>query len=85
MDRTQIYLPPEQHKALLKEAARRGISFAALMREIVTDHLEKDKKLKKPPKEVYLRLVGLGQSGARDVSEHHDRYLAEALKNDHHG
>jgi len=30
-------------------------------------------------------LVGLGQSGLSDVSERHDYYLAEALKNDHNG
>jgi len=79
VNRTQIYLPPEQHQALRQEAARRGISLAGLIREIIAEHLEKNKKLQKPPKEVYMRLVGLGNSGAEDVSKHHDRYLAEVL------
>ena len=33
--RTQIYLEPDQHRALLEEARDRGVSLAALLREIV--------------------------------------------------
>ena len=34
--RTQIYLEPDQHRALLEEARDRGVSLAALLREIVS-------------------------------------------------
>jgi hypothetical protein len=34
--RTQVYLDPDDHRALNDEAHRRGISLAALMREIVS-------------------------------------------------
>jgi hypothetical protein len=34
--RTQIYLEPDHHRALLEEARARGISLAALLREIVS-------------------------------------------------
>jgi hypothetical protein len=37
--RTQIYLPPEEHRRLSAQAAARGISLAALMREIVSSHV----------------------------------------------
>jgi hypothetical protein len=38
--RTQIYLDPEQHRKLVDEAAARGTSLAALLREVVGEHLE---------------------------------------------
>lgn len=31
-----------------------------------------------------LRLLGVGNSGQRDISEHHDRYLAETVTNEPH-
>jgi len=34
--RTQIYLEPDDHRALLEEARERGISLAGLLREIVS-------------------------------------------------
>lgn len=37
--RTQVYLDPEQHAALIAEAAARGISLAELMRRIVDAHV----------------------------------------------
>jgi len=83
--RTQIYLDPDQHRILLQEAALRGISFAELIRQIITEHLKRQDAREQTPREAYLRIVGMGASGRRDVSERHDHYLAEALKHDHHG
>lgn len=37
--RTQVYLDPEEHRKLTREARERGISLAALMREIVSIHV----------------------------------------------
>lgn len=82
MQRTQIYLYPEQHRALLNEAAQKGISLAELVRQIVTEHLERQGKSPTVPKEVFLRIVGMGTSGKKDISERHDYYLAEALLDD---
>ncbi|MGB9663274.1 MAG: CopG family transcriptional regulator [Moorellaceae bacterium] len=82
MQRTQIYLHPEQHQALLNEAAQKGVSLAELVRQIVEEHLERRVKPPGTPKEVYLRIVGIGASGKTDISERHDHYLAEALSND---
>ena len=37
--RTQIYLEPSQHAALLKEARRLGLSLAGMIRKLVEDHV----------------------------------------------
>lgn len=37
--RTQIYLDPDDHRRLAAEAHARGISLAALLREIVSERL----------------------------------------------
>lgn len=82
MQRTQIYLRPEQHRALLKEATEKGISLAELIRQIVEKHLERRSAFPEKPKEVFQRIVGIGASGKTDISERHDHYLAEALSSD---
>ncbi|MGH2792820.1 MAG: CopG family transcriptional regulator [Actinomycetota bacterium] len=38
--RTQIYLDPDQHRKLIEEAASRGVSLAALLRDLVREHLD---------------------------------------------
>ena len=40
--RTQIYLDPEDHRKLCEEARRRGVSLAALLREVVGSHLSEN-------------------------------------------
>ncbi len=85
MQRTQIYLRPEHHRALLEEAGRQGISLAELIRRIVEKHLEQRNITKEVSRETYLRIVGIGTSGKTDVSERHDDYLAEALDDEHNG
>jgi hypothetical protein len=37
--RTQIYLDPDDHRRLTDEAHRRGVSLAALLREIIRERL----------------------------------------------
>ncbi len=77
--RTQIQLKPEQHRKLKEEAFRRGMSLSALVREIL-EH----RYARRPPKKIDLEkawaFVGAGRSGASDVSEHHDDYLAGKRK-----
>jgi predicted transcriptional regulator len=79
MHRTQVYLSPEQHRRLAEQAAREGVSLAALVRRAVAEYL--DRREFRPPaaRDAYLRIVGLGSSGQSDVAERHDHYLAEAL------
>lgn len=74
LKRTQIYLEPEQHKLLKREAAAKGISLAELLRQLAKEHLHKE-----PQREDFARIVGLGRSGVADVSEDHDRHIGEAV------
>lgn len=81
--RTMVYLESEEIKALRMEAAKKGISLAELMRRLVRLHLEKGKPQSPAAPKAYLRIVGLGSSCRKDISERHDRYLAEALRREH--
>lgn len=79
--RTQIYLEPEQHRDLLREAHAEGVSLAELIRRIVRRHIEQ-----KPESRAHRRglrsFVGLGTSGLEDVSERHDAYLGNSFHDD---
>jgi len=76
--RTQVYLTPEQHTSLKEEARKHGVSLAELLRHVVDEYLHQTK-----PKEEFMKIVALGRSGRRDVSEKHDQYLTEALESKH--
>ncbi len=78
-----IYLDPEQHRALRKEAASQGISMAELLRRVVRRHLDGRGMSVTVPPDAYLKIVALGSSDHTDVSERHDSYLAEALTREH--
>jgi hypothetical protein len=77
-----VYLDPEQHRALRTEAAREGISMAELLRRLVARHLEQRRGSRPVAQDAYLRIVALGASGRRDISERHDTYLVGALRRD---
>jgi hypothetical protein len=80
--RTMVYLEPEQLQSLQFEARNQRISLAELMRRLVKNHLTKDKGVPPASKEAYLKIVGLGSSGKKDISEKHDHYLAEAFRHE---
>lgn len=80
--RTQIYLKPFQHAALLKEARRLGLSLAGLIRKLADDHVLKrgeGELSAQERKKAALSLVGLGRSGFTDVSQRTDAYLGHAI------
>jgi hypothetical protein len=81
--RTMVYLEYEQLQSLQKEARSQRISFAELMRRLVKEHLHKDQGVPVVPKEAYLKIVGLGKSGNKDISENHDHYLGKAIFREH--
>jgi len=78
--RTMVYLEPEQLQSLQLEARNQRISLAELMRRLVKNHLIKDNGAPAASKEAYLKIVGLGSSGKKDISEKHDHYLAKAIR-----
>jgi hypothetical protein len=74
LKRTQVYLEAEQHRLLKREAEAKGVSLAGLIRQLAHDHL-----YKRPQREDFARIVGLGKSGVRDISQAHDRSLGETV------
>ncbi len=75
--RTQIYLDPDQHRALRREARRAGLSMAALIRRLLDEHLRP--RPDGASRKHLLGLVGLWDDPRPDVSEDHDRYLGDTL------
>jgi hypothetical protein len=81
MVRTQIQLTENQLDSLKRLSVNSGRSIADLIREAVELSLRKqgaansDDRIKRA-----LGVAGKFSSGARDVSVHHDDYLADAFK-----
>jgi ribbon-helix-helix CopG family protein len=76
MIRTQIQLDEAKAEALKRKATERGVSMAALIREAVDTLLAQDDR--EAIRRRALSVAGKFHSeGPTDVSEEHDRYLAE--------
>lgn len=72
MHRTQISLEPEQYRRLGEEARLRGISLAALIRNLIDEHLGRQR----PPEQDPLDdLIGIGQGSGAPVGREHNRHL----------
>jgi hypothetical protein len=78
MLRTQIQLKEEQLEWLRSRARTRGISISQLIRESISFYRTHEEHLPGDQKRKALEAVGRFSSGASDVSERHDDYLAEA-------
>ncbi len=81
MVRTQIQLS-EQQAAVLKDlAAQRGASMAELIRRAIDLWIEAEGAVtREERKRRALAAVGQFRSGLKDLSENHDKYLAEAYE-----
>jgi plasmid stability protein len=76
--RTQISLPPEDHRRARARASELGISMAEYIRRLVARDLRGERQ----PAPVSA-LLNLGSSGdGADVSTHKDAYVGEALMAD---
>jgi hypothetical protein len=81
MVRTQVQLSDQQLVALRALAAREGVSIAELVRRGVEQLLrgrhgpDPDERKKRA-----LEAIGKFRSRRSDVSENHDRYLADAFR-----
>jgi hypothetical protein len=78
MIRTLISLDAKDLKRLKREALERGVSLAELIRCLVRDHLRSRSTKKSFQVEDFLAIVGLGESGEKEVSARHDRHVGEA-------
>ncbi len=81
MQRTQIYLQPELSAALDRLARERRTSRAELIRLAARRLLEQEGVEEEDP---IMGIVGLMHGGPGNVSEEHDRYLAELTLRDMH-
>jgi hypothetical protein len=68
----QIYLEPQQDYILGNLAKRKGVSKA----EIIRKSLDKFLREIRLEEDSGMGLIGLGNSGKRDLSDHHDKYLS---------
>jgi hypothetical protein len=80
VERTQISLEPEQAERLRTLARQRGVSMAHLIRDAV-DQVYGGAVIPPTLTERWdraLATVGIGESGAVDLAENHDRHLDDA-------
>ena len=67
----QVYIEPQQDYVLGNLAKKKGISKAEIIRKSLDQYLREI-----PPEEdPGLGLIGLGNSGRKGLSDHHDKYL----------
>ena len=72
----QIYLRPDQDRALRQMAEKEKVSIAELVRRGV-DRLLTEVPVEQDPA---MGIIALGRSNTKDLSVAHDRYLIKALK-----
>ncbi len=72
--RTQISLPPDDHRRAKERAAELGISLSEYFRQLVARDLGAPRG-----KADVTRLFNLGASDYDDVAANHDAHLAEIL------
>ena len=72
--RTQIYLPPEEHRRARRRAAELGVSLAEYVRRLVRQDLGGSGRAADVSS-----LFALGDSGGSDVARQKDAYIGEAI------
>jgi hypothetical protein len=75
MVRTQIALPPEEHRKAKAKAAELNISLAEYVRRLVARDLDGER-----PRGDITRIFGLGRSGRSDISSRVDEFVGEAVE-----
>ena len=77
MVRRQIQLTDEQDNAVRREAVERGLSIAAVIRELVEASLRDERAGQIG---LAVSVFGRHRSGLHDVAEQHDDYLVDAFR-----
>lgn len=73
MHRTQISLEPQQYDLLMREARRRGVSLAAVVRALVTEQLQVRPRAR--GKTPLASITGLGEGDGQPVGRRHNEFL----------
>lgn len=79
MSRTQITLPPENHRRARRRAAELGISLAEYIRRLVDRDLRADTQ----PRADISAIFDLGDSGGSDIANHKHEYIGDAVEAAH--
>lgn len=75
MTRIQCYIDSELDEKLEELASQLKMSKSEIIRQSIRDFLKMKKTDVEDP---LMGIIGLGRSGLHDVSENHDKYLAES-------
>lgn len=73
MRRTQISLEPEQYDLLTREARRRGVSLASVVRSLVTEQLRSPSRA--AAKSPLAAITGIGAGDGQAVGSNHNEFL----------
>ncbi len=73
MKRTQISLTEREYDFVRREARRRRMSMAAVVRELVQERMVADRRV--PADHPFRDIIGLGHGDGSPASEKHDEYL----------
>lgn len=83
LTKTPVYLESEQQKMLKKLAKKERISVSGLIRQLVDQYISLIKINSGKVRRKRLSIIGIGDSGLTDVSENHDKYVGEAVAEQH--
>jgi hypothetical protein len=81
--KTQVYLEAEQRKVLKELAKRRHVSLSGLIREAMEQYISIHKIASGRTPRKRPSFIGIGSSGLTDVSINHDKYIGEAIAEEH--
>lgn len=73
MRRTQISLSRSEYIFLRREAKRRGMSMAAVVRKLIREQMTTRERI--PADHPFREIIGIGHGDGTPVSEKHDEYL----------
>ena len=75
MQRTQISLESEHYELLVRESRQRGVSLAAVVRQLIADGLRKPGRRSRSRAGPLARIKGLGEGTGEAVGRQHNRNL----------
>jgi hypothetical protein len=78
-----IQLEPLQYQTFSTEAEKRNVSIEQFLTDLVKEQLYLLFLSPQPHPVDFMSFVGLGDSGASDISVNHDKYLGEIIANEH--
>ncbi len=81
--KTQVYLKSDQQRTLKKLAKREHVSVSGLIRQLVDEYISLAKICSDKTPQKRLSIIGIGDCGPADVSENHDKYVGEAIAEQH--